>query len=251
MNSNTGNSNSSKDDAPSAQAYFSRIEAYARRIRGCSEIDQIVDLLDQALRETHALNGNDEFRSASARIEDAQRQITSLKAELQHAMDLMLVDQLTGTVNRRGLERAFAQESARCDRHGLALSLAILDLDDFKQVNDRYGHPFGDEALTQLAEVMRVTLRPSDVIARVGGEEFVVVFPHSDTDAALSALTRMQRALAVLPIRGNGESVTLSFSAGLAGRLPRESQDSLIGRADNALMSAKQSGKNKVLIARE
>ena len=249
MSSNAGNNNSSAGDAPSAQAYFSRIEAYAHRIRGCSEIDQIVSLLDQALRETHALGDNDEFRNASARIADAQQQITSLKAELQQAMDLMLVDQLTGTMNRRGLERAFGLETARCDRHGLSLSLAVIDLDDFKLVNDRHGHPFGDEALIQLAEVMRVTLRPSDVISRIGGEEFVVVFPHSDADAAMSALTRMQRALAVLPLRAKSESVTLSFSAGLAGRLPRESQDSLISRADKALMSAKQSGKNKILVA--
>jgi diguanylate cyclase len=249
MNSNVSDNNTLANGTTGAQAYFSRIEAYAHKIRGCSEIDEIIGLLDQAMRDTLSLDGSDEFRDASARILDAQQQIASLKAELEEAMDLVLVDPLTGTLNRRGLERAFARECARCDRHGLALSLAVIDLDDFKQVNDRYGHQFGDEALAQLAEVMRATLRPSDVIARYGGEEFVVIFPHSDAPAATTAVARLQRALTVLPLLRDGDAVTLSFSAGLAGRLPRESRDDLIARADAALLVAKNSGKNKVVIA--
>lgn len=249
MNSNTGDDNSPAGAPPAAEVYFSRIESYAQRIRECSEIDQIVGLLDQALRETLSLSDNDEFRNAHARIEDAQHQIASLKAELQQAMDLMQVDQLTRTLNRRGMERAFVREFSRCDRHGMPVSLAMLDLDDFKLVNDRYGHTFGDEALVEFAEVMRVTLRPSDIVARFGGEEFVVIFPHSDAQAALKAVARVQRALAALPLHCNGDSVTLSFSAGLASRLPSEPQESLIARADAALLSAKRSGKNRAVIA--
>ncbi len=249
MNSAIGGGQPPADDGPAAQNYLSRIEAYAHRIRGCREIDEIVQLLNEALRETAALNRSEAFEHAGQRIAEAQRQIETLKAELQQAIDLMLVDPLTGALNRRGLERAYLQECSRCDRHGLVLTVAVIDLDDFKRVNDRFGHAFGDQALRQLCEVMRATLRQSDVVCRFGGEEFVVVFPHCDSNQAKSALQRLQRALGALPVNYQGESVTLSFSAGLASRLAGESQQDLIARADTALLNAKTAGKNRIALA--
>src|SRR5690606_34399195 len=155
---------------PVQRSYYRRIEAYARRIRGAQGIEEIVALLDEALRETRSLQGVDALRLAEDRMRTAQSEIESLKAELQRTAALSNTDALTGLANRRGLEAAFQREAARSDRHGNPLCAALLDLDDFKAVNDTRGHAAGDAALVQFARLMQQTLRPNDVIARVGGE---------------------------------------------------------------------------------
>ncbi|MBK9702985.1 MAG: diguanylate cyclase [Betaproteobacteria bacterium] len=158
-------------------------------------------------------------------------------------------DHLTTLPNRRGLARAFESEAARSERRDEPLSLAVLDIDNFKSVNDTLGHQAGDLALVHLARVVRQALRPSDVIARFGGEEFVILLSDTRVDDAVKVMTRVQRELTKRFFLHNNEKVLITFSAGVAQRVVGESQDDLVERADRALYRAKEAGKNRVLAA--
>lgn len=232
---------------PLAQDYYRQIENYALRIRGSGEVSEIVGLLDQALRETRALAEHEELRLAFDRIAHAESEIEALKAELQQATSLVRLDQLTGMLNRRGLDDAYLREASRSDRKSTPLCVAVLDLDDFKRINDRYGHQAGDDTLVHFSSVIRSTLRPNDTLSRYGGEEFVVLLPDADEAAAFTAVSRLQRAIADRPIALDGDIVSLSFSAGISRRCALEARTAAIARADIALMRAKRDGKNRVL----
>jgi diguanylate cyclase len=126
------------------------------------------------------------------------------------------------------------------------MCLAILDVDNFKLVNDRYGHHAGDLALVHLTGIVRQVIRPFDVIARFGGEEFVLLLPHTTLDQAEGVLTRVQRQLTERFFLHNNDRVPIAFSAGVAERVKGEAEDTLLERADKALYRAKQAGKNRV-----
>lgn len=232
-----------------SRTYYERVEAYAQRIRGTHDLNEIVSILDEALGDTRALHGDDALRHAEEKVSRAQAEIEALRNELQRAVTLSNIDALTEATNRRGLEGAFERESARSDRHGHALCAALLDIDNFKAINDTRGHAAGDAALVNLASVMRATLRPNDVIARVGGEEFLVLLPDTNEQSAFQAMKRLQGALAAAPVEHAGFRFSITFTASVALRAYGESQASLSERLDQALYRAKQSGKNRVLFA--
>lgn len=150
---------------------------------------------------------------------------------------LSRTDPLTGAANRRHLDRELARELSRADRAGTPLSLAFLDLDHFKRFNDTRGHPAGDVLLAELVAAWRDVLRPVDLLARFGGEEFVVVFPGSTMPQAAVAVERLR---ALVP---NGQTC----SAGLTDLLPGERADALIARADHALYQAKSNGRDQTV----
>jgi diguanylate cyclase len=147
------------------------------------------------------------------------------------------------------MEEAFTVEAARTERSGAPLAVALLDVDNFKQLNDKLGHQAGDEALKYLATVLRQTVRPSDAVARFGGEEFVLLLPATDEAEAVQVMTRVQRTLTRKFFLHNNERVLITFSAGVAVRVPGEARDALIARADAAMYQAKQSGKNRVCVS--
>ena len=125
----------------------------------------------------------------------------------------------------------------------------LLDLDDFKNLNDTHGHQAGDAALVALTHTARTTMRPNDSIARIGGEEFVLLVPDTDLDSALAATHRLATTLATTRLLHSGPAVKVSFSAGIALRNPAESLHAMLSRADEALYSAKHSGKNRTEVA--
>lgn len=161
----------------------------------------------------------------------------------------MREDQLTGSLNRRGLDDVFERETARADRRGTPLCIAVLDLDDFKKLNDTYGHIAGDAALKHLVKIVKDTLRSMDVIARFGGEEFLILLPETTIEAASQTMTRLQRELTRHFFMHDNEKVLITFSAGVALRRPHEDQTELVQRADKAMYQAKQTGKNRVVVA--
>jgi diguanylate cyclase (GGDEF)-like protein len=167
-------------------------------------------------------------------------------------------DGLTGLFNHRHFFERLRAEVTRARRYGLVLSLLMLDLDDFKSVNDRFGHPAGDEVLHAVSDVIRGQLRQNlDIPARYGGEEFAVILPHtgtqeSDADFADGARTtgeRIRRAVAEmeLPLTHDGEPMHITASVGLA-MLPTHADDAdeLVSKADQALYQAKRAGKDRV-----
>ena len=240
-------------DTPPGEAatfqYFQRIETYAERIRRAADITEIVGILDEALRETRALHDGEEAEEARYRAAAAERQIESLRAELELVRGLLHEDALTGALNRRGLAVAYEREAARAERHGAALSLIALDLDHFKRLNDRHGHAAGDQAIMRVAEVATSALRPSDAFARIGGEEFALVLADAHLEEARLCALRLQAALAATPMDWNAARIALTFSAGVAQRRPGETLEQCLGRADAALYAAKRAGRNRVKTA--
>lgn len=231
--------------ANASTAYYAHIVNYANRIRRTGDAAEIVRILDEALQETRGLNAIDELTTARRQVAEAERRIETLKAELETVSGLLREDQLTGALNRRGLEEAFAREAARADRRNAPLCLVLLDLDDFKQLNDTYGHQAGDMALAELARMARNTLRPNDALARFGGEEFILLLPDTDRDSAMAATARLKALLTEMPLRHAECEIRMSFSAGIALRAPGETLLNLVARADEALYRAKQAGKDR------
>lgn len=235
------------DDDPND--YHRQIERYAQQIRQTSNVDEIIRLLDEALLETRALHSHNEVQTAREQVNRAEQKLEALKTELEQLRGLVHADPLTGALNRSGLDEAFAREAARADRHGSPLCVAMLDLDDFKQVNDIHGHQTGDNVLLHLVTRARETLRPSDIIARFGGEEFVVLLPDTGIEAGVAIISRLQHNLAISPCLHANQPLSITFSAGIASRARHEQQNAVISRADEAMYRAKQAGKNRVFTA--
>jgi diguanylate cyclase len=175
----------------------------------------------------------------------AEARIAELESALRKAGEIASHDPLTGVLNRRGMNEAFARETARAMRVGRPLVLVLVDLDDFKAVNDRHGHGVGDAALVHLTRVMGATLRPTDICCRLGGEEFVVLMPGCDRAAAVKAMTRLQAVLAAREVPG--APVTLAFSAGVVLARSGESLAQLLARADRRVYRAKAAGKGRIV----
>ena len=160
-----------------------------------------------------------------------------------------VTDELTGLVNRRRFMTALETETARTSRLRPP-SLILADLDDFKRVNDRFGHPVGDELLQEFARALLDHVRDIDIPARLGGEEFAVLLPETPVDGASAVAERLQRFLAATPLLvKNGHSIHATASFGVAELVEGEAGDELLRRADAALYRAKDEGKNQVVVA--
>ena len=240
--------------AASTGDYQEKIGGFSERIRGAANIEELNLVLEEVLRETRAVQAEamasrDRMIAAHQEVQEAETRIKELEAKLQHMSELVREDQLTGSLNRRGLDDVFEREAARADRRNTPLCAALLDLDNFKRLNDTFGHSAGDGALRHLVKVVKDTLRSMDVIARFGGEEFVILLPETGVDAAAAAMVRVQRELTKHFFLHDNEKMLITFSCGVALRRPGEDQNSLTSRADRAMYQAKTSGKNRVIIA--
>ena len=240
--------------AASTGDYHQKIGGYSVQISQADNIGQLNQVLEDVLRDTRQVQGDalaarDKMVAAQHEVQEAEARIHGLEARLQHMSELVREDQLTGSLNRRGLDDVFERETARSDRRGTPLCIAMLDLDDFKRLNDTYGHLAGDAALKHLVKIVKDTLRSMDVIARFGGEEFLILLPETTVDSAAATMTRLQRELTKHYFLHENDKVLITFSAGVALRLPNEAQAALVKRADQAMYQAKQTGKNRVIVA--
>ncbi len=162
------------------------------------------------------------------------------------------IDGLTGLANRRACEDHLAGELARIERFGGALAVVIADLDDFKEVNDRFGHPAGDVVLREFAQTLEEGIRDVDLAARWGGEEFVLLLPGTDAAGAVSVADRIRSALeGRLVLSAEGEPIPVTASFGVASFPEASSAQALLAAADAALYAAKRGGKNRVAAPRE
>ena len=240
--------------ADSTSGYHDKIEVCVQKISQADDITQLEDVLAEVIRETrivqlNAQRSRDDMRSTQTRVEAAERRVRELQDELDKASALVRHDQLTGTLNRRGLEEAFEHEFARALRRRSPLCVGLLDIDNFKKLNDTLGHDAGDAALIHLATVIRETLRPQDTLARFGGEEFVVLLPDTALDNAVTALVRLQRELTRRFFLHDNEKLLITFSAGVTDYRTGDTQTTLTKRADEAMYTAKKTGKNRVVSA--
>ena len=172
--------------------------------------------------------------------------ISAQRAAEDRLRELATHDALTGAFNRRHIEEVVKREFERADRYGRPLTVAMLDADHFKRVNDSYGHQVGDDVLRELADRCRRTLRSNDVLGRYGGEEFVIVFPETGLDEARVVAERLRGAIAERPVSTGDLSLPVTVSIGLATSSRGQTPDSLLARADAALYAAKRGGRNLV-----
>ncbi|MGP1678731.1 MAG: diguanylate cyclase [Burkholderiales bacterium] len=238
----------------STDGYHTRLEGYAQKIRQADDIKQLNVVLEDLLEDTRsvqldAVRTRDALLAARRQVEAAELKVRELEGELDKVSGLVQEDQLTGVLNRRGLEDAFDREAARAERAGTSLCVGMLDIDNFKLLNDTHGHQAGDDALQHLVRVIKRTMRPTDVLARYGGEEFMLLLPDTQQDEAVEVMVRLQRNLTKAFFLHDNERVLITFSAGVALRQEAEPQSAITERADKALYQAKRSGKNRVCSA--
>ena len=156
------------------------------------------------------------------------------------------VDPLTGTNNRAAFDSAIEKEVERSHRHHMPLSLAVIDIDFFKQVNDNYGHSTGDSVLRKVTEVIKDTLRASDELFRYGGEEFTVILNGTDNDGATNVAERIREEIENAYFEHEDGTLPLTVSIGISSLTTRDDAKRLFNKADAALYRAKETGRNKI-----
>ncbi len=238
----------------STGSYHEKIVRYQEEIGATRDIVELNQVLDRLMADTRsmqldALRAHEQLRETQRKVAVAEQRIRELTTELEQASERMHKDFLTAALNRRGMQEALEREFSRAERQGTVLSLALLDVDHFKKLNDSLGHAAGDAALVHLAQVTREALRPGDALARYGGEEFLVILPEAARDQAVDIMTRLQRELTRNFFLHRNERVLITFSAGVAERRAGEPAEAVIRRADQALYQAKQRGRNRVVAA--
>ena len=183
---------------------------------------------------------------------ELEQQIADRTADLRAAnerlFELATVDPLTGCVNRRHFVERASELMALGRRLGSPITLAIMDLDEFKNVNDTYGHPAGDDVLRMIGRMSREHMRATDLLGRLGGEEFALLMPNTTADGAGHFAERLREAIAGEASDVEGTILRITVSLGLAELQPGESFDQLYARADAALYAAKEAGRNRVII---
>lgn len=235
--------------------YQQKISGFSQEISNTRNAAEVEHIIREILNETETIQSEASrsqqiMLAAQKEVKEAEIRIKELEDKLTQMSELVREDQLTGSLNRRGMDDIFEREADRADRRGTSLCIAMLDLDNFKKLNDTHGHAAGDEALIHVVRIVKQTLRSIDVIARYGGEEFLIVMPETSLDEAAKAMTRVQRELTTHFFTANDQRLFITFSAGVALRAPHEAQDSVVKRADKAMYEAKKTGKNRVIVAK-
>ena len=189
-----------------------------------------------------------ELRLLMQKIRDMELESMELKARLDAAQQRATSDSLTGLPNRLALEERLAEEIARAKRYGKSLSIAVWDIDFFKNINDSYGHKSGDKALVIIAKLLSRFCRETDFVARFGGEEFVTLLPETDAQSALLVVDKLRAIVERSGFKANGQNVSITLSCGLTQYIDGDTNESLFVRADGALYQAKQGGRNRCVL---
>jgi len=205
--------------------------------------------IERLLTEHETISDN--IVDIASELNSFENHCEQLNHELGLVKQLSMTDELTRLPNRRAFLNRLRNETGRVQRYGYPLSVALLDLDLFKEINDTYGHAVGDEVLITYTQQVLSTFRNYDLVARYGGEEFAVILPHTDIYGAERALNKVLSKTAQTKLASSHENTTIklpSFSAGIAVYKEGESIEAVINRADKAMYSAKKLGRNRVVL---
>jgi len=198
------------------------------------------DLKDDASLRRIAAVALDMLREANLALEDAQRQLTTQRSHIEHLESIATTDELTTLTNRRGFVDIFDGELDRTTR-GLTKGglLLMIDLDNFKVINDTYGHAAGDAALRLVAETLKGTIRRMDTAARLGGDEFVLLFSNADVLAAVDRAQQLAMRLNTLTLRWKGEKIPVRASIGMRAYAAGDTVDGVLHSADSSMYAVK------------
>nr|WP_295772629.1 GGDEF domain-containing protein [Rhodoferax sp.] len=240
------------DMAKSTGSFHEKLEENARQIEQAKTLAEIAPVLKEVISATRNMasqskTSGEELQVMRDHAFQTDAELVKLHQELDRVSTQARHDPLTGALNRRGLEEAVEREISSVRRKDTPLCMSLLDIDNFKKLNDTMGHATGDIALAHLAKVARECMRPQDTLARYGGEEFVILLPDTPLDKGIEAMTRLQRELTKKFFLAGTEKILITFSAGVAQLAPDETGGDAIKRADKAMYLAKRAGKNRVL----
>jgi diguanylate cyclase len=233
--------------------FHESVGRYAAVIEESDSLESLTGVVREMVAESRAVQSlvhqtQERLQEEHSKATGLTQRVTELEDEMKRLSDEVSTDQLTQIANRRGLMQTFEMERARLERLGGELSIGLLDIDNFKRLNDELGHSAGDEALKRLAAIVSKTLRPTDHVARYGGEEFVVLLPQTRAGEGEQVLTRLQRSLTGGLFMHKDKQVFVTFSAGVTAYRPAERIEESLERADQALYEAKRTGKNRTCI---
>ncbi|HKX42997.1 MAG TPA: GGDEF domain-containing protein [Burkholderiaceae bacterium] len=234
--------------------FHDSVGRYADVIEKADSLESLAGVVREMVEESRTVHSL--VQQTQARLQDEHhkardlaRRVDELEGEMRRLSEEVSTDQLTQVANRRGLLQAFEGERARVERGGGSLAVGLLDIDNFKRLNDELGHGAGDEALRSLAARVSAALRPTDRVARYGGEEFVVLLPDTPVAEGQQILTRLQRSLTGGLFMHESKQVFVTFSAGVTAYRVNEAIETALERADQALYEAKRTGKNRTCVA--
>ncbi|MBN8487584.1 MAG: diguanylate cyclase [Burkholderiales bacterium] len=238
--------------ADSAQTAGDRTASYGDALERLSqalstESDRAGDAVSAVMADTRQMR--EAMQSLQERLAANQREINQLRDEVHRARRDAVVDPLTGLANRRGFDEAMAQCLAIGIDSAAGVWLLALDIDHFKQVNDTWGHGFGDQVLRAVAQLIKTLVPPESTVARTGGEEFAVLLPASDRHQALALAEQVRQRVSAARIKRHDSGETLArvtLSVGLTSRQPGEAVQAFVERADRALYASKQAGRDRV-----
>ncbi len=217
------------------------------------EIESRIEIIDNSVIsfiETETLRAKKAENSSAdleAQLDKMKLQSDQLRQSLEAARTEAVVDPLTGVSNRRAYDERFEVEYARWKRNHEPLTLAIIDIDKFKSINDTYGHPIGDKVLKVVAGRIQQQVRESDFFGRIGGEEFAFILVNSNLKNALEKVEQLRQSVAECNFRIKKKKFQVTISIGLATFKGRDTIETIYSRADQALVEAKQTGRNKTL----
>jgi len=211
---------------------------------------------DRILFIAEPVRATTELKAVTAELQKTKRSLaikeTELKAVIAQADEVANTDALTFLPNRRQMIGDLQREVILSDRYDTPLAISMLDIDHFKNINDTYGHPVGDEVLQRLAGELRQRIRQPDTIGRYGGEEFLVILPHSTLQAAIEQAERLCRHVRSLLIKSKGPEISLTISIGIAQyKTHKEDWQTFLSRADAALYQAKNNGRDRWAVSEE
>ncbi len=216
-------------------------------LKSSRDKNEILRLLSTVVMQAGSIHSTVE--SSHQELLETRQALTRMQEELVETRQMLNEDALTGALNRRGLDMTLAREMARAQRQKSRLTLAMLDLDHFKKVNDIHGHEVGDLMLVHFTNLMRSVMRQSDALVRFGGEEFTLILPDTDSRGAHFVLGRLQQLMSRTPLMHEGKKIAATFSAGIATLKIDENGHTLLRRADEAVYAAKKAGRNAIRLA--
>ncbi len=227
--------------------YGNKLEKYSELLNKAEDLTEIQQILEDMIKETS--NMVKSTRDLQSKLQEASSQVEMLREELAKTAEEAKRDALTGLSNRKAFDEEIDKLYARYKEKGEVFSLIIIDIDHFKNFNDKFGHKVGDKVLQIAANTLNYTLKGKDFVGRYGGEEFVVLLPLTSLDNACVVAEQIRENIARkrLRVTKTGENLgTITVSAGVAQIRENDTVESLIERADRALYLAKNSGRNNV-----